>query len=103
MSIHDHRDEQEALLKQLDTRLRMSAFSRRKLVGGSIAGAGALALGGLPGSKAVMAQDTPELDEEQIFYNSALYSDPLTFDWNSNLYCNADVSTFSGLLMFNRR
>jgi oligopeptide transport system substrate-binding protein len=102
MSKRDHRNEQEALLEQLDHRLRMSAFSRRKLVGGSLAGAGAIAMAGLPGSKAVMAQDAAgELDEEQIFYNSSLYADPLSFDWNSNLYVNAEVSTFSGLLTFN--
>ncbi len=99
MAIRDHRDEQEMLLKQLDHRLRMSAFSRRKLVGGAVAGAGAMALGGLPGSSAVLAQDAA-LDEEQVFYNSALFNDPLSFDWNANLYCNADVSTFSGLLTF---
>jgi oligopeptide transport system substrate-binding protein len=102
MSKRDHRNEQEALLERLDHRLRMSAFSRRRLVGGSLASAGALAMAGLPGSKAVMAQDAAgELDEEQIFYNSALYTDPLSFDWNANLYVNADVSTFSGLLTFN--
>jgi len=104
MSYRNHDDEREALLQKLDQRMRMSAFSRRKLVGGAIAGAGAAALGAIPGGKAVLAQDsTPsaELDEDQVFYNSFLQNEPKSFDWNADLYCNADVSTFSGLLTFN--
>lgn len=103
MSTRNHDEEREALLEKLDHRLRMSAFSRRKMVGGTIAGAGALAMGSIAGSNAAAAQDaeTGELDEEQIFYNSALKNEPKSFDWNADLYCNADVSSFSGLLKFN--
>jgi ABC-type oligopeptide transport system substrate-binding subunit len=81
----------------------MSAFSRRKMLGGMVAGAGAAALGSMPGGAAVLAQDgTPvaELDEEQIFYNSFLQNDPKSFDWNADLYCNAEQETFAGLLTF---
>lgn len=103
MSSRNHRDEQEALLQKLDHRLRMSAFTRRKMLGGVIAGAGGAALGALPGGAAVLAQGgTPAaaLDEEQIFYNSFLQNDPKSFDWNADLYCNAEQETFAGLLGF---
>ncbi len=103
MSIENHKDEQEVLLERLDQRLRMSAFSRRKMLGGMAAGAGAAALGAVPAGKAVLAQDgTPaaELDEEQIFYNSFLANEPKSFDWNADLYCNAEQETFAGLLTF---
>ncbi|HYH13501.1 MAG TPA: hypothetical protein VD789_14170, partial [Thermomicrobiales bacterium] len=92
MSQRNHDDEREALLQGLEHRLRMSVFSRRRLVGGAIASAGAAAVGTIPGGSAVMAQDsTPsaELDEEQVFYNSFLQNDPKSFDWNADLYCNA--------------
>ncbi len=104
MSYRNHDEEREALVRKLEHRLRMSAFSRRKLVGSTIVGAGAAAVGSLPGGRAVLAQDSTPVaapsGEEQIFYNSALFKDPLSFDWNANLYCNAEVETFSGLLTF---
>ncbi len=102
MTTRNHEDEREAMLQKLDHRVRMSAFSRRKLVGGAVAGAGAAAAGSLVGGKAVLAQDVAEgeLDEEQIFFNSALSNEPSSFDWNADLYCNADVSSFAGLLTF---
>ena len=103
MSTRNHGDEQDVLLKKLEQRLRMSAFSRRKLVGGAIAGAGAAAMGVAPGGRAALAQDsTPgvELDEEQIFYNSFLQNEPKSFDWNADLYCNAEQEAFAGLLTF---
>lgn len=103
MTTRNHDDEREALLRQLDQRLRMSAFSRRKLVGGAVAGAGALAATSLPGGRAVLAQDsTPAagLDEEQVLFNSSLQNEPKSFDWNADLYCNADVSSFAGVLTF---
>ncbi len=103
MSTENHRSEQEAMLQKLDQRMRMAAFSRRKMLGGMVAGAGAVALGTVPGGAAVLAQDgTPaaELDEEQIFYNSFLANDPKSFDWNADLYCNAEQETFAGLLTF---
>lgn len=102
MTTRNHDDEREAMLQKLDHRLRMSAFSRRKLVGSAVVGAGAVAAGSFVGSKAVLAQDADAgaLDEEQIFFNSALTNEPSSFDWNADLYCNADVSTFAGLLAF---
>jgi len=102
MTTRNHEDEREAMLQKLDHRLRMSAFSRRKLVGSAVAGAGAAAAGSFVGGRAVLAQDSAggELDEGQIFFNSALSNEPSSFDWNADLYCNADVSSFAGLLTF---
>lgn len=38
--------------------------------------------------------------ETQVFYHDGIYSDPTSFDWNLNLYCNAEEETFAGLLTF---
>ena len=43
----------------------------------------------------------PQDAEEQIFYHTGIYEDPTSFDWNANLYCNAEEETFAGLLTFN--
>ena len=37
---------------------------------------------------------------EQVFYHTGVYEDPTSFDWNLNLYCNAEEETFAGLLTF---
>jgi oligopeptide transport system substrate-binding protein len=41
-----------------------------------------------------------ELAPDEVFYHFALYDDPVSFDWNLNLYCNAEVEMASGLLTF---
>jgi len=42
-----------------------------------------------------------ELGPDDKFYNYFLYGgDPVSFDWNLNLYCNAEVETHAGLLTF---
>jgi oligopeptide transport system substrate-binding protein len=43
----------------------------------------------------------PQDAEKQIFYHTGVYEDPTSFDWNANLYCNAEEETFAGLLTFN--
>ena len=43
----------------------------------------------------------PQDTEKQIFYHTGVYEDPTSFDWNANLYCNAEEETFAGLLTFN--
>jgi ABC-type oligopeptide transport system substrate-binding subunit len=43
----------------------------------------------------------PQSGEEQIFYHTGLYEDPTSFDWNANLYSNAEEETFAGVLTFN--
>ncbi|MDP9365669.1 MAG: peptide ABC transporter substrate-binding protein, partial [Chloroflexota bacterium] len=39
-------------------------------------------------------------DADQILYHFVLQGDPLTFDFNANLYANADPECWSGLLTF---
>ena len=51
------------------------------------------------------AQDSsPEagaaLDEEQVFYHFVLQNEPGTFDFNANLYAQAEPEVWSGLLTF---
>ena len=43
----------------------------------------------------------PQAAEEQILYHTGIYTDPTSFDWNANLYCNAEEETFAGVLQFN--
>src|SRR4029078_8632127 len=43
----------------------------------------------------------PQDAEEQIFYHTDIYQDPTSFDWNANLYCNAEEETFASVLQFN--
>lgn len=43
-------------------------------------------------------QATPSPD--QTFYNFVLIDDPVSFDWNLNLYCNAEPEIAAGLLTF---
>jgi hypothetical protein len=40
-------------------------------------------------------------DADQTFYHTGIYEDPTSFDWNLNLYCNAEEETFAGVLTFN--
>ena len=44
---------------------------------------------------------SPKTAEEQIFYHTGIYTDPTSFDWNANLYCNAEEETFASVLQFN--
>ena len=41
-----------------------------------------------------------EVGPDERFYHFALQDDPVSFDWNLNLYCNAAVEIASGLLAF---
>jgi oligopeptide transport system substrate-binding protein len=46
-------------------------------------------------------QRLQELGPDDIFYHFQLFGgDPVSFDWNLNLYCNAEVETAGGLLTF---
>ena len=38
--------------------------------------------------------------EEQVFYHDGINDDPTSFDFNLNLYCNAEEEVWSGLLTF---
>ncbi len=41
-----------------------------------------------------------EAGPDEVFYHFQLRDDPVSFDWNLNLYCNAEVEIASGLLTF---
>nr|MBA3414417.1 peptide ABC transporter substrate-binding protein [Chloroflexia bacterium] len=90
-------------LRHLEQRFKSAGVNRRgfmKIAAGAAAGTATIdGVARYVGPGAV-AQDEVEAGPDETFYNFALRNDPLSFDWNLNLYCNADVETFSGLLMF---
>ena len=95
----------EETRQRLEAELRERSINRRRLLQGAAVGAGAAALGakgfGVQVSLAsAAAQDAPEPDAEQVLYHFVLQNEPLSFDWNANLYCSAEPETFSGLLKF---
>src|SRR5215212_9825416 len=47
--------------------------------------------------RALLRQD---LGPDDVFYHFSRQSDPVGFDWNLNLYCNAAIEVASGLLTF---
>jgi ABC-type oligopeptide transport system substrate-binding subunit len=47
--------------------------------------------------KALLRQD---VGPDEVFYHYSRQEDPVSFDWNLNLYCNAAVEVASGLLTF---
>ncbi|MGH2533729.1 MAG: peptide ABC transporter substrate-binding protein [Thermomicrobiales bacterium] len=99
-------------LEIMKRRLEAGGMSRRQVLkvaasaaGTAMAGAAAIAPRGaeaVGGARArrmnALAQTT---GEEQVFYNPNINDNPSSFDWNLNLYCNAEVETFAGLLTFN--
>jgi oligopeptide transport system substrate-binding protein len=100
--------EQLELMKQ---RLEAGGMNRRDVLKVAAAASGAAAvtgainygnaaaspLTGRPRLRYAVAQDA----EEQVFYHTGIYEDPTSFDWNANLYCNAEEETFAGLVQFN--
>ena len=91
-------------MEQLEAELREHSINRRRLLQGAVAGAGAAALAsggfGVRYSLASAAAQDAEPDAEQVLYHFVLQNEPLSFDWNANLYCSAEPETFSGLLKF---
>lgn len=89
-----------------------AVFNRRRLVQAAGAAAAAASVGGVavsgvgaqaatPGASPAASPASGPLDAQQIFYNASLtQGDPVTFDYNANLYCNAEVETAAGLLMY---
>lgn len=106
----DH-DEQLEIMKE---RLTAAGMDRRTVLkvaaaasAGAVAGAG-INYGGAMASPltgrrrlkyAKPQEGTPDAD--QTFYHTGIYEDPTSFDWNANLYCNAEEETFAGVLTFN--
>lgn len=101
------RDQQLEIMQQ---RLLAGGMSRRQVlkVAAAAAGAAGAAAVGIATRADVAASPVtgrPRLrfagqDGNQIFYHDGIYEDPTSFDWNANLYCNAEEETFAGLLTF---
>jgi oligopeptide transport system substrate-binding protein len=91
-------------MERLEAELRERSVNRRRLLQGAVAGAGAAAFAtggfGVRYSLATAAAQEAEPDAEQVMYHFVLQNEPLSFDWNANLYCSAEPETFSGLLKF---
>jgi len=90
--------------QELEEQLRQTTLNRRRLMYGAAGlGAGAVALGAGGGRMLgrAGAQATPGAPgEEQVFYNYLLLNDPSSFDFNADLYCNAEFECWAGLLTF---
>ena len=97
-------------LRILGQRFKALGMSRRNFMKiAAAAAAGTVTTAGMeryagPGAaaaprRALRRQD--EIGPDDKFYNYFLYSgDPVSFDWNLNLYCNAEVEITAGLLTF---
>jgi ABC-type oligopeptide transport system substrate-binding subunit len=85
-------------LKLLTERFKAVGVDRRTVfkMAAAAAVAGAPAFG--PRKSTVFAQT--EAGPDQTFYSYELVSDPVSFDWNLNLYCGAETETNAGLLTF---
>jgi ABC-type oligopeptide transport system substrate-binding subunit len=86
----------------------VSGISRRQVLKAAAGAAGSAALLGVAGEAAVAAPGgagsrvaSRDQSGEQTLYNAFLTNgDPVNFDWNGNLYCNAEVEMAAGLLTF---
>lgn len=95
-------------LRILGKRFKSLGMSRRNFMKiAAAAAAGTVTTAGMeryvgPGAAAAprRALLRQELGPDDVFYHFALQDDPLSFDWNLNLYCNAEVEIASGLLTF---
>jgi ABC-type oligopeptide transport system substrate-binding subunit len=102
------REQQLEIMKE---RLLAGGMSRRqvlKVAAAAAAGTASAAVAGVATRLDVAASPhsgRPRISFQgqsgpQIFYHDGIYEDPTSFDWNANLYCNAEEETFSGLLTF---
>jgi len=91
-------DQQLNIMKK---RLTDAGMNRRDVLKVAAAAAAGTALAGGAGialrPEGAAAQTS---GEEQLFYQDGIYTNPTSFDWNLNLYCNAEEETFAGLLAF---
>lgn len=99
------KDDQLRILGQRFKSLGMSRRNFMKIA--AAAAAGTATTVGMeryvgPGASAAPRQAIrrQELAGDEVFYHFALFDDPVSFDWNLNLYCNAEVEIASGLLTF---
>jgi oligopeptide transport system substrate-binding protein len=99
------KDDQLGILAQRFKSLGMSRRSFMKIA--AAASAGTVTTAGMekyvgPGVAAapLRALRQEEAGPDQTLYNFDHQADPLSFDWNLNLYCNAATQTGAGVLMF---
>lgn len=92
-------------LQHLEERFKGAGVSRRgfmKVAAAAAAGTavvdGAARYVGPAAMAAPARQDAAGPDD--TFYHFFLLDDPVSFDWNLNLYCNAEQEAFAGLLTF---
>ncbi len=103
----DMREQLELMKERLET----AGMNRRDVLKVAAAATGAAAVTGAINYGSAAASPLtgrrrlkfakPQDAEEQIFYHTGIYEDPTSFDWNANLYCNAEEETFAGVLTFN--
>jgi len=97
------RDEQLSLMMK---RLRGAGMNRRDVLKVAAAATGAAALGVATSAASSAAPGfrgngvVREQGGEQVFYHDGMWQDPKSFDYNRDLYCNAEETTFEGLLRF---
>lgn len=121
----DEIERRRVRLAELHEAAMRRAISRRTLMRGAAASAGltlagrgltAAAQDATPAGTASPASGTPasgtpealgrgprgdyQLDTEQIYHNYQMSTDPSSFDFNANLYCNAEPEAWAGLLTF---
>jgi oligopeptide transport system substrate-binding protein len=91
-------------VRQFAEQVRSAWVSRRGLLKTAAGGAAAAGLARVGAAPASAAQATPTAGDsgEQVIYHFGLQEDPTSFDWNLDLYCNAEETTFAGLLTFDQ-
>ncbi|MCC6312501.1 MAG: peptide ABC transporter substrate-binding protein [Thermomicrobiales bacterium] len=91
-------------LEKLEERFKSVGVSRRGFMKiAAAAAAGTVAVDGVAryaGPVAAAAPAAQDIGPDDKFYNYFLFDDPTSFDWNLDLYCNAEQETFAGLLTY---
>ena len=102
MTEHSQLDVQ---LAQIRANVLNGTMSRRAALKAIGAAAAAATIAAKVGAGSVAAQATPEAgtgaDEvPQIFFQRGYTTNPTSFDFNADLYCNADTNAFEGVTTF---
>lgn len=101
-------ERQQDQFRRLGKRFKALGMSRRNFLrivaaatGGTVSIAGMERYVG-PGALAVPrhALLRQDIGPDDVFYHFALRDDPISFDWNLNLYCSAEAEIAAGLLTF---
>ena len=94
----------EQHLENLERRFRTTGVDRRTFlkVAGAAAAGTAFSAGAAryAGPAAAATASARQATGDQTFYHFNLQEDPVSFDWNLNLYTQAEEETFAGLLTF---